>query len=172
MIPASGRNNRGTSRLSPGFQTSVFNYLHGANGSVYAEDAFRRFLQKGFSPYDGSQSRAPQTVLGRPSSQSNGLVMNLFGPSEDAATITGRPVLTTFFNPSTNNLLTSNSGVNNFNMAVIFHEGLHGFTGMDDLTLQQSLNCFTQDPLQTHNITNYVSQFVLVPPPSPIEQCQ
>jgi hypothetical protein len=57
-------------------------------------------------------------------------------------------------------------------MAVIFHEGLHGFTGMDDLTLQQSLNCLTQDPLQTHNITNYVSQFVLVPPPSPIEQCQ
>ena len=76
--------------------------------------------------------------------------------------------LTVFFNPS--NFDTSNFGANTFNMAMTFHEGLHGFTGMDDFQLQGALGCSVQ--FNSLNITDYVEQFLFTPPPTNVAPCQ
>jgi hypothetical protein len=75
-------------------QTNIFNKLTGANGSVYSAQSFRYYLQKGFSPYHGTQSMAPQGILGGPSGLE---VKNIFftptgdnDPDADAATFNGK----------------------------------------------------------------------------------
>jgi hypothetical protein len=151
-------------------QSKVFNKLFGSNQSTYSAQAFRYYLQKGFSPYDGTLSTAPLTVLGVPTSQSNANVKSIFDSSQDAATITGVPVLTTFFNPS--NFDTGGSGINLWNMGMVFHEGLHGFTGMSDVQLQNAFGCATVDQFKTHNLTYYLEQFILTPPRTNIDRCQ
>lgn len=154
-------------------QTTIFNKLIGPNGSVYSEASFVAYLKKGFSPYDGTLSNAKLTVLGVPTSQSNGTVNSIFDSSEDAATIPNMPVLTTFFNPSNmDGLAPGDDGVTLWNMGMVFHEGLHGFTGMSDVQLQRALGCATIDQFQTHNLTYYLEQFVFVPLRPKQDRCQ
>lgn len=161
-------------------QTYVFNKLSGPNGSVYREGAFVAYMRRGFSPYDGTKSTAPLSVVGVSPLQRNGQVKDDFlsDPSLDAETIPSKApqeeaavatrALTVFFNPS--NFDTSNFGANTFNMAMTFHEGLHGFTGMDDFQLQGALGCSVQ--FNSLNITDYVEQFLFTPPPTNVAPCQ
>jgi hypothetical protein len=150
-------------------QQYVFNRLIGTNGSIYREGAFVTFLQKGFSPYDGTLSTAPVSLVGISSFISNAKVKDQFSdPAQDAETVLNQPQLTVFFNPS--NLDKSNFGVNTFNMAIVFHEGLHGFTGMTDGQLQSALGCTVQ--IASINITDYLEQFVFTTPPTTPTLCQ
>ena len=147
-------------------QTWVFNKLNGPN---WTPDAYITFLQKGFSPYDGTSSSGPVSLIGISSSASNQTVKQYFSdPGQDASTVVNQPQLTIFVNAS--NFITSNYGVNTFNVAVIFHEGLHGFTGMNDPQLQQALGCTQQ--LASINITDYLEQFVFNAPPQNPTPCQ
>lgn len=101
-------------------------------------------------------SSAPLTVLGVPTSKTYADVSSLFDSSQDAATILHMPVLTTFFNPSNiDGLNPGDDGVTLWNMGMVFHEGLHGFTGMSDTQLQTALGCATVDQFKTHNLTYY-----------------
>jgi hypothetical protein len=93
----------------------------------------------------------------------------LFGPTDTAAeTIPNRTPLTTFFNPGL--FQRDYDGANTDEMATIFHEGLHGFTGKTDSELQLALGC--QQQVGSINITDYLLQFLVVPPRTPIQACQ
>jgi hypothetical protein len=60
-------------------------------------------------------------------------------------------------------------------MGMLFHEGLHGFTGMTDPQLQQALGCTVTPPplVNSLNITDYVKQFLSIPQivPGNIRDC-
>jgi uncharacterized protein YjdB len=157
-------------------QNWIFNNLTGPNGSIYREGAFVSYLQKGFSPYDGTLSTAPLSVLGVSALLTNKQVKSEFllpsgqpDPGAYAETEPGVPILTVFFNPY--NFDKSNYGINVTNMARVFHEGLHGFTAKSDTQLQQAFHCATVDQNNTTNITTYLKQFVAIPFPQTITTC-
>ncbi len=75
--------------------------------------------------------------------------------------------LTVFFNP--NNFNDYNYGANGYEMGLVFHEGLHGFIGISDRDLKTALGC-NPDPLSSSMITDYIGQFLTVPPPVPGNQ--
>jgi hypothetical protein len=91
-----------------------------------------------------------------------GRVRDEFATGTAAATIPNKRPLTTFFNPDL--LVTQDGGRNLTMMGRIFHEGLHGFTGINDPGLQTRFGCMTVDPYQTQNLTVYLGQFVRTPP--------
>jgi hypothetical protein len=91
----------------------------------------------------------------------------LSGTDTTAATLTPSNPLQTFFRPSAISL--TNGGANVLNMATIFHEGLHGKTGLNDANLQNALGCKQQD--DTRNITWYLEQFVGPNPPNQVQPC-
>jgi len=90
------------------------------------------------------------------------------GNDTTAATLSPSSPLQTFFRPSTISL--ANGGINLFNMSVIFHEGLHGKTGLTDSDLQKALGCKQQD--DTRNITWYMEQFVSSTAPQQVQACR
>jgi hypothetical protein len=64
-----------------------------------------------------------------------------------------------FFEPRAIRLEYAESEVaRSWNMALLFHEALHGFTKMSDADLQRFLGCTVRD--DTSNITAYLQQFV------------
>jgi hypothetical protein len=157
-------------------QTNLFTNLNGPNGSVYREPAFVSYLQQGFAPYDGTTSTAPLTVLGASSLLTNKQVKSNFltgsgqpDPDAYASTMGGQTPLTVFFNPY--NFDKSGEGVNLENMALLFHEGLHGFTNMTDVQLQNAFGCQTKSQLDSLNITDYLRQFLVIPPNPRIAPC-
>ena len=114
-----------------------------------------------------------QSIVGIGFLNSNGQIQRLFnglfGPTDTAAeTIPNRTPLTTFFNPGL--FQRDYDGANTDEMATIFHEGLHGFTGKTDSELQLALGC--QQQVGSINITDYLLQFLVVPPRTPIQACQ
>ena len=143
------------------YKRQVFDKLKNSSGIPYQVSDFVVYLNKGFAPYDGTQSIAPLSVLGSPQ---NGQVKDDFlvngtpDPLTDAATQIGRTPLTVFLNPF--NFDTVGFGANPGNMAVVFHEGLHGFTGMSDVQIQGALGCTVHPPPveKSRNITDYVEQ--------------
>ncbi len=88
----------------------------------------------------------------------------------DAATCQGCQPFKSFFRPAAIEL--SQGGITDFNLAMIFHEGLHGITGWGDQRLQQAFGCENQSGNLTRNITDYLEQFITSPPPQTINGCQ
>jgi uncharacterized protein YjdB len=79
--------------------------------------------------------------------------------------------LRTFFEPRA--ISFDNQGATDGNIALEFHEALHGFTGMDDWTLQGFLGCTQHDILgTTYNITLYLQQFVGQQAPQSVKTCK
>ena len=161
-------------------KTYVFNKLVGPGGKTYQVTDFQNYLLKGFNPLDGTRSTLNQSALGGPDGP---LVKAFFfqadgenDPLADAMTFPNKTPLTTFFNPN-NFFNKSNSGGNPEMMAMVFHEGIHGLTGLKDDQIQKELNCATVTPppdIHSINITNYVMQFLHTPPidPGDILPCQ
>ena len=89
------------------------------------------------------------------------------GTDLTAATLTPSSPLQTFFRPSAISL--DSGGANVLNMATIFHEALHGKTGLYDSDLQKALGCTQQD--DTRNITWYLESFVVRSPILPVQAC-
>jgi hypothetical protein len=83
------------------------------------------------------------------------------------ATLTPSSPLQTFFRPSA--ISTASGGANALNMAMIFHEGLHGKTGLGDSDIQKALGCAQQD--DSRNITWYLELFVVPNPQQPVQPC-
>jgi hypothetical protein len=173
----------------PQVQANVFNLLKDSSGNAYQATDFINYLAKGFSPYDGTQSTAPLGLIECPRSSAPVLWLeNLLGPyvksnfrllngqvdpAAGASTEAGVPpqTLTTFFNPGYFDYLSYPElhGANPFNMAVVFHEGLHGFTGQCDQALQTAFSCTVST--NTQNITDYVEEFLYPKLPGYIKSC-
>jgi hypothetical protein len=82
--------------------------------------------------------------------------------------------LRTFFEPRAVSL--ASQGVTDANIALEFHEALHGFKQMDDPGLQGFLGCtepvVTGFGTDTRDITLFIQQFIgTQPPPSPALSC-
>jgi len=170
-------------------QEKVFAQLANGNANI-TESAFLDYLKKGFSPYDGTTSTAPKAILtahpfwnrflGNDAVSTNFLTADgKPDPSAFAATEPGVTPLTVFFNPYNFNKDTGgqinvpiNKGANINNMAMLFHEGLHGFLNMDDPGLQTAFKCETVDQFNSLNLTDYLKQFLIVPPPQSITPCK
>ena len=69
--------------------------------------------------------------------------------------------LRTFFEPRAISL--DNQGATDGNIALLFHEALHGFMNKDDPKLQSLLGC-TSGFEDTRDITIYLQQFIGVQP--------
>lgn len=161
-------------------QTYVFSKVVDANLKPIFANHFADWLS---SPparlYDGTKSTGSVAANAFPPSfsrawlQGGGSIasqMNL--DQTDAITCAGRPdgcgPLLTFLRPTAINL--SNGGVNDDNMSLLFHESLHGITGLKDTDLQTAFGCTTKGG--THNLTDYVRQFIISPPPQLVTPCQ
>jgi hypothetical protein len=165
-------------------QSFVFNLLKDSRGNAYQVADFAKYLAKGFRPYDGTASTAGLGYIECPMSSSTVLWLeNLLGPTvksnftlldgepnpdETAATEGGITPLTTFFNPNEVDYTNDQSAIS-YNMAVVFHEGLHGFTGKCDPELQKAFKCTVQ--LGTRNITYYVEDALYPKPPGFTPTC-
>ena len=95
-------------------------------------------------------------------------------PDETAATESdpSHP-LTVFFNPNPGPHgidYPTEEPTTSYNMAVLFHESLHGFTGKCDNDLQTAFHCTVQ--LGTMNITDYVEQALYPKSPGFKPSCQ
>ncbi len=149
-------------------QEFVFNKLLDANGNTYQVSSFLQYLQNGFSPFDGTTSTAPLVGTLIPWSISNyliygGKVKGTFADGTTAAaTIPSKTPLTTFFNPAM--IDGANYGANSSNIAMVFHEGIHGFTGITDAALQSKLGCVVHNDGASENISYFLKQFVAFPP--------
>jgi len=164
-------------------QSYVFDKVTDANNFPIPQSHFADWLN---SPrpglYDGTKSTARRNGNLYPFS-----LLNLFsdgwtvqhyfelsGTDIDVATCSGRPAgcgpFKSFFRPAAIDL--SQGGVNDFNMGLLFHEALHGITGLGDSQLQHALGCVNQSGSNTSNITNYLIQFVGSAPPPTIAGCQ
>jgi hypothetical protein len=156
-------------------KTKVFDKLgYDAN----AADRFIKYLtakHPGF--FDGTQSTYCKDALKSPSLYSTLCVLwgsgvfltsveDLFevSPTVTAYTETPSDPLLIFFRPSS--ILKDNSGKNPVNEATIFHEALHGFTGLFDLGLANALGV----SLPSCNISEYIETYVLSH--SPATSCQ
>jgi RHS repeat-associated protein len=119
------------------------------------------YLNGSASFYDGPDSTVPTYGTLVPKGAWNWLttppgqtVGSTFGSGTDAAAIPSAP-LTVFFN--TNAISTVNFGANVTNESTVFHEALHGLTGMGDTSIQNALfGPSGQDMNSTLNITNAV----------------
>lgn len=72
----------------------------------------------------------------------------------------GKPMLRVFWDPRA--ISGDNYGKQDMNIATMFHEALHGFTGLNDPDLQKALGC-PQTALDfgpSLNITYYLLQFI------------
>ncbi len=135
---------------------------------------FAKYLERGRF-YDGTKSDAlrcgalyePPPIIGCLNDGKR--VYRYFEQSEaDAATLSPSTPMSTFFNPSSIRL--ANGGANVVNMAMIFHEALHGRrTHLTDEDIQKALGCQVQD--DTRNITWYLEQFVGSNPPQQVQAC-
>ena len=124
-------------------------------------DEFVRFIGKGAEIYNGMTSQVKMCAAGLEACNSvlDWTVAHYFqlqGCDTGAATALHRTPLRTFFNP--NAIAITSFGETDGNLAVLFHEALHGLTGLGDSDLQSRLGCNVQD--NTTNITNYLRQFV------------
>jgi len=145
---------------------------------------FTAYLGLGQGPefYDGEQSTAKLTTAA--CSSDTGTVKGYFQDSNNASwcylsvmTCREDPTkpLRSFFEPRA--ISFDNQGATDFNVAMVFHEALHGFTKMNDSQLQSFLGCTEPigNPLSgydTRDITIYLQQFVgSQPPPSAPATC-
>lgn len=68
--------------------------------------------------------------------------------------------LLTFYNPKGPGFCTNGSTASvNYDEAVLFHEALHGFFGLNDESIQQDFHIAVNDA-DTINISNYINQYV------------
>ncbi|HXE90793.1 MAG TPA: hypothetical protein VNK82_07520 [Terriglobales bacterium] len=163
-------------------QSYVFDKVTDANNFPITQNHFADWLSSprpGF--YDGTRSTGKVVGNLEPWKWYNALLDGrtvdrhfALSPTTVAATCTGRPEgcgpLKTFFRPSAIDL--SQGGVNDANLSLLFHEALHGSTGLTDIQLQQAFGCANQSGDNTYNITFYLQQFVSANPPQTIEACQ
>lgn len=160
-------------------QSYVFDKVTDANYFPIAQSHFVSWLTE-LQPmfYDGTKSTAKINGNASPwdfwAALGTGRTIDrYFGLNwdTDAMTCTGRPhgcgPFKSFFRPSA--IDTSEAGVNENNLALLFHEALHGITGLVDSELQPALGCKIQD--DTHNISEYLRQFVKLTQPQTIAPC-
>jgi RHS repeat-associated protein len=122
---------------------------------------FTNYLKQGATYYDGTISQL--TVAGNVASQQ--VADLLYGPGATVAGVfASRPGLnalasitastfTLFLRPDA--VDSSNSGANSRNRGLLFHEGIHGFTGRVDEDIQSALG-ITVDRNNTGNITQHI----------------
>jgi hypothetical protein len=149
-------------------------FVNQANGhTAYDRNAFVGYLGLGAGPefYDGERSTVKLSDAecgGNP----GWTVQHLFQTSNnqtvcDVAAATCRldpkQPQRTFFEPRA--ISFDSQGVTDANIALEFHEALHGFTQMDDPNLQSFLGC-TSGFSDTRDITIYLLQFVGQQPPN------
>ena len=150
-------------------QTTVFNKLrHDASGNPLTTASFIRYL-KNKTPglYDGLRSEYCYEALTTGSSLCNyppvswisTSVKTYLANNLGAGAVTGTPSnpLLAFFRPSS--ILYNSSGENLGNEGVIFHEALHGLTGIFDQQLLPDLGVYWLAP--SCNVTTYVQKNVL-----------
>jgi RHS repeat-associated protein len=125
---------------------------------------FQSYLGQGANYYDGTSSAVPMNgaiyggAAGNSYARSSApqTVSAVFqaSPGTNAMTSITAPNLTVYVRPSTVN--NSNGGDNSRNRSLVFHEGLHGYTRMDDYGLQSALQIPTNVP--SGNITQHIAQ--------------
>jgi hypothetical protein len=142
--------------------------------------AFKAYLGLGKGPefYDGNKSNVgwnDAQCRADDGSYMDGTLAGYFTKSNNqnscsvaVVTCRGRPKnpMRSFFEPRAIYLDIDNQGNASYNVARLFHEALHGFTGMTDAQLQAFLGCTPgQD---ARDITLYLQQFIgSQPPPTP-----
>jgi hypothetical protein len=164
-------------------QELIFNRLVDANDVPITKASFISYLTtKKPEFYDGRHSTAKRVgnlyTWNFWDAATDGRTIDhefaLSGPQTDAITCTGCYPLKTFFNATKIDL--TNQGVNDFNIGMIFHESLHGITGLVDDQLQRALGCKDTSGDDTHNIADFLVQFVSIdhPPitPATVVGCQ
>ena len=157
--------------------TRIWDLTYLVFNGTWKPGEFLNYLNLGAGPefYDGEKSTVTLSdaqcggAAGR--TVQTQFQMDNGGPTCDMAAMSCRlgssQPLRTFFEPRA--ISFDNQGVTDGNIAMEFHEALHGFTGMDDWQLQGFLGCTQTNPLtgSTYNITKYLQQFVGQSPPQP-----
>ena len=167
-----------TSSCSTAAQTFVFNKFKDANGIALTTANFNSYLtQQTPQFYDGTTSVwAFKNALCGPRKGFKGFLVSnvnckIFAPggtiadkfkSSDqpsALAVTPSFPLIVFFRPGDISL--SSDGANTTNEARVFHEALHGITGLEDNALQSILLGLSAVGEPTSNISDYLSSKVL-----------
>jgi hypothetical protein len=143
--------------------------------SLYSASGFIEYLRRKMPLfYDGLNSQfcndelTPLSVINPPCVRFLGVtwlgqtVASYFrahATGTDAETATPSNPLMTFFNPPS--ILLSSLGRNQANEGLLFHEALHGFTGIQDLGILGDLGYDDALTTSSCNITKYIQQTVL-----------
>jgi hypothetical protein len=157
----------------PKCQSGVFSHI-----PPYTQSQFATYLSKTPRFYDGTRSNAPTKVLCGNAGGIGGTINFGFclvqipggtvsaymsDPTRQASAVSQTPTdaglgMMTFFDPVV--VCNSKSGQQRIlNEALLFHEGLHGYTGLDDNPLLQDFGKSTRLP--SVNITYYIQDEVL-----------
>jgi hypothetical protein len=138
--------------------------------NITSGNQFIGYLGRAHEFYDGENSQV--AIKTAACSNDTGTVQGYFKSSNNASTCTVSAItcnegstnkLRTFFEPRAISL--ANQGVTDGNIALLFHEALHGFSKLDDPSLQKTLGC-TQpvgNPIvgySTYDITLFLQQFI------------
>jgi hypothetical protein len=144
--------------------------------------AFAQYLGLGAGPqfYDrGSTVRLSDAVCAGPDGWTVNHFFDLQNGPENGTGTCGTSAITcrfdqtkpmrTFFEPRAVSL--DNQGATDANVALLFHEALHGFTSKNDEQLQSFLGCTPGD--DTRDITIYLQQFIgAQSPPATPNSCK
>ena len=160
--------------------TYVFTAQPPGSGTINLA-AFIGYLGRGPEFYDGNKSNVSwkdAQCKSDDGSYKDGTLAGFFIDSNnqnscDVAVVTcpGRPAnpLRSFFEQRAIYLDVDNQGNATYNVARLFHEALHGFTGKTDPQLQAFLGCTVGE--DTRDITLYLQQFIgTQSPPTPPSQ--